>query len=141
MKAFFMIAACVLSINAIAQGSDLCGIAYEITQKDMSQSQWNGYVQKANSAYTEWCNDNPSGDRKKFLDSRLLQMAPGFLSGNVPEVKKAVYWISLYREYNEPLPSYVNKDMDRYSVLLTEAMKNFSWERAALIIRNRKQRG
>ena len=52
-----------------AEDVDICAIAYDVARKDMGESGWQDYANKAATHYrTTWIDDNPSGNLKRYLE-------------------------------------------------------------------------
>lgn len=72
---------------------------------------WDSFRVQAEMAYIQWSQENENGNRKKFLDSRLLNAGKPKTRA---EMRKAIFWISLYYEWNEDVPEYVKKEFAQY---------------------------
>ena len=139
-----LVPVCVLAFCAAAplHGADvrdMVEIAYDLMQKEMKPDEWKSYVKNANSRFESWCHDYPDGDIKRYLDDKLLELAPSVLSGSVKALKRMVFWVALYKEYKEPAPAYIREISEKYRKDMDEELANFSWERAAEKIKNRKK--
>jgi hypothetical protein len=132
---FFVLAFC--AVDAAAR--DIEDIAYEIAQKEMKPGDWAKYVKSAKSRYETWSNDNDGGSVKRYLDDKLVEQAPSALGGEIKNVKKMVFWVALYKEFGEPAHSRLRELAVTYEADLDDLMSNFSWEKAASIIKNRNK--
>jgi len=135
--ASFLLSVAILSANA-AFARDAAEMGYELTQKEMKPEEWTAFVKKAKSSYADWANDNSIGNLNRYLNDKLLEVGPGALSGNVKSLKKFAAWVALYKEFDEPVPSYLREAMQTYSRDVDEVMTDFTWEKAAERIKNRK---
>jgi hypothetical protein len=114
-------------------------IAHDLITRDMKPDEWQQFVKKTAKSYESWINDYPDGNLKRFLDDKLLEIAPGVLGGSAKALKKMCAWVALYLEFREPPPSYISDISEKYRADIEDEMKDFSWERAAQKIKNRKK--
>jgi hypothetical protein len=135
-----VVAVCMSAIlSGALQAQDIAQVAYDLTQKDMKPEEFREHVRKATVYFQRWSQDFPDGSMKRFLDDKLLAIAPSVTGGDVKALKKLVYWASLYKEFQEPMPAYIRDIATRYERELEAELKDFSWERIANKIKNRKQ--
>jgi hypothetical protein len=118
---------------------DIVDIAFELKDKEMKAEEWQDFVKATKTKYETWVNDYEDGNLKRYLDDKLLQIAPGVMGGNVKALKNMTFWVALYREFNEPPPNYLAEVSVKYQKELDDALKDFSWERTAEMIKNRKK--
>jgi hypothetical protein len=124
------------SANSVA-ARDIVDIACELSSKEMKPAEWNQYVKSANAKFQTWISDNPDGNIKRYLDDKLIEIAPAVIGGNVKALKKMTLWTALYREFNEPAPEYLQEIATKYQKDLDEVLVDFTWEKAAERIKNR----
>ena len=123
-----------------AEDLDICVIAYDVARKDMGESGWREYANKAATHYrTTWIDDNPSGNLKRYLDDNLLTRALSVPSGKMKSLKRFMYWLALYRQFREPPPWYMSYLALRYGDTLRSLRADFTWERFAEIVNERKK--
>jgi len=122
-----------------AGARDIVDIAFELKDKEMKADEWQKFVKTTKSKYESWVNDYQDGNLKRYLDDKLLEIAPSVMGGNVKALKKMTFWVALYREFDEPPPGYLAEVATKYQKDLDEALKDFTWERAAEMIKNRKK--
>jgi len=123
------LAVCCLS----ASSKEVSQVAYELARKNTSETEWNAYVSGAKKRYETWANDNDNGSLKNFLDSKLVEIAPGALTGNASAIKKLVLWVALYVEFKEPAHSRLQAYMESNEAAFTTLVNNFTWDGAARI--------
>lgn len=138
MKTFAFITLALLvsfALPAIEPGAlDPAEIAYDLTVRDMGQQQWENFVRTTERRFQSWSRDHRDSDRNEFLNTKLLDMGPGALSGNVQNLREAVRWLALYREFRALPPNYVHTGVIKYRRTIEEVLKDFSWEKAAAAI-------
>jgi hypothetical protein len=132
-------ASLLLSIFSVT-AKEISEIAYELAHKEMSADEWARYVRNVKTKYETWINDNGDGNLKRYLDDKTLELAPGILRGNVKALKSMVYWVALYHEFSEPPPNRLSEGMMAHEKELEELLEDFSWERAAAKIKERKSK-
>lgn len=130
---------CLLVFCTPARAREIADIAYELAKKEMKGDEWTKFVQTTKKKYETWSADNGDASLKHYLDDKLVEMAPGVLNGNVKALKKLVTWVALYKEFNEPAHSQLEDLAFAHEKDFDELLKDFSWERAAEAIKNRKK--
>jgi len=112
-------------------------IAYDITIKDLKPEEWNKFCKKAKDRYEQWSKDNQgSGDLNQFLNDKLLEIAPSVKGGKIEALKKFVYWLALYQQYNQLPPEYIREVKPEYRDQLDTLLQNFQWETLANMIKD-----
>ncbi|HYF47851.1 MAG TPA: hypothetical protein VEJ63_00480 [Planctomycetota bacterium] len=122
-----------------ASAREIAEIAFELAQKEMKGDEWKKYVQSTHKKFETWSMDNGDAPMKRYLDDKLVEMAPGVLNGNVKALKKMVMWVALYKEFDEPAHSQLEELAFTHKSDFDELLKDFSWERFAEAIKNRKK--
>jgi len=130
---------CLFLGACVSQAREVPEIAYDIMRKDLKPTDWRKFVKRAQDSYETWAGDNPSGNFKRFLDDRLLQVALGVPSGEIKTLKKFICWLSLYREFGEPAPSYIRDIAEENKKDLDSLLEDFSWERASELVKKKKK--
>jgi hypothetical protein len=138
-RSLLIVAAIAVFATSTISAREIVDIAFELMQKELKTDEWKTFVKKTTRTFEEWSNDNPDGSLKRFLDDRLLTIASGVTGGNVKALKKMVIWISLYREFGEPVPEYIREVGTECEADVEQAMNDFTWEKAAEKIKNRKK--
>ncbi|HYG75292.1 MAG TPA: hypothetical protein VEK08_09850 [Planctomycetota bacterium] len=128
------------AVPASASSKEVSEIAYEIARKEMSEANWKSHVRKARQNFETWSNDNNDGSMKRYLDDKLVQIAPAALSGDVKDLKRLVFWIALYVEFGEQQHSRLQEVALTHGEDFEEVLADFSWERAAQKIKMRKKK-
>ena len=116
---------------------DLPSIAYDIMRKDLNERQWAEYVKKSNDRYREWSDENGDRDLKIFLDDRLLQLGLAARSGKIENLKKFVYFLSLYKQWKELAPKYIRDVAEKNRQDLDDLLAEFTWERASQLVKKK----
>jgi len=116
---------------------DIPEVAREISRKDFNHEAWRDYVRGSDERFETWMGDNPSGCRKRFLDDNLLIRALGVPSGEIPNLKRFIHWLALYKEYHEPPPWYIRLLAKQHGPKFAGLLKDFSWEKFSNMIAKR----
>jgi hypothetical protein len=112
-------------------------ICFQKVHKDLGESEWNKFVMKAQNRYKDWSTEFDVHDVKRFLDDRLMQLAPGVVSGKGAKLKEFACWVALYDFFVEPLPSYIGELSEDDRRTFHNELQNFDWDRCALIIKGK----
>jgi hypothetical protein len=128
----------VMSSQAFS-ARDIPSIAYDIMRKDLSEKDWKKYVRRSRGMYETWCDDNDSGDLKRFLDDRLLQFAVRVPKGKVIYLKRFIHWLSLYKEWKEMPPAYIREIADENRSELDALLADWSWDRAVALVKKKSR--
>ena len=100
----------------------------------------NLFFSNTKKRYETWVNDNAEGSIKRFLDDKTAELAPAVLHGNPKALKSLVCMLALYHEFNEPPMSRINQFMMAHEKDLEYLLEDFSWDRAAAKIKERKSK-
>ena len=158
MKAAIVICAVVLSLAAQAAsekekpaailvvhkpvGNDapvmnVAQICYEKVYKDLGEAEWNKFVLKAENRFQDWSREFDVHDIKRFLDDKLMQLAPGVVSGKGAKLKEFACWVALYNFFAEPVPSYIGDLSEDDRRTFHKELQDFDWNRMAEIIKEK----
>ena len=110
---------------------DVAVTAYDLARKDMTPAQWDQYVENAQARFSNWHQDAALGDANRFLNDEMLNLGFSARSGKTKDLKRAVYWLALYRVFNAQPPSYLLDAAAKYRRELDELLSDFSWQKAA----------
>jgi hypothetical protein len=133
-------ALCLMTLCFAVRATDLADAAHQITRKEMKAEEYKKYVSDTKKKFETWSTDNGDGSMKRYLDDKLVEIAPGAMNGNVKALKKLVFWIALYKEFGEPAHSQVGEVSINYQEDIEGLLKDFSWEKAAAAIKERKKK-
>jgi hypothetical protein len=125
----------LLGGGAAAQALEIAEVAHEIALKEMKPAEWSSYVATHRRKYQTWSESNNDGSIKRYLDDKLVEIAPGALKGNVNALKKLVFWVALYKEFDEPPHRQLDEVAATHEKELEDLLKDFSWEKAAASIK------
>ncbi|MCZ7648481.1 MAG: hypothetical protein M5U26_25010 [Planctomycetota bacterium] len=121
---------CLVLSGALAAGEyDVPGTAWNMMRTDLDERAWRAYVAKALDHFETWSRDNPTGNFKRYLDDKLLERAPGVLSGKIENLQSFIYWLALYAEYREPPPWYIRMMARKHGREFENLLADFSWEK------------
>lgn len=122
-----------------AENVDASSMSYELTRSFMTKEQWAEQVAAFRKKFEDWEKDN-EGDVGRYLNDRFLMVALGAVSGEVEKIKRALVWLALYKEFNQQVPGVVTTAMTRHRESLGRLLKDFSWDKASLYIKNKEWR-
>lgn len=128
----------VLLVAAQALGGEpapeLTETAYKIATKQMDAIEWESYVMAAKKKYDEWAKEH-DGDMGNFLNEKFLEIAPAARGGKIEHLKKLVYWMALYKYFEEPTPHYLKDVSDKHKQQVADIVSNFSWEKLSDMVK------
>ncbi|MBE7464796.1 MAG: hypothetical protein HS116_15075 [Planctomycetes bacterium] len=130
-----------LAAGLVAGGEyDVPGIAYGMMRHDLDDARWSAFCTANLKWFETWQRDNPSGNFKRFLDDKLLERAPGVLSGKTENLQKFIYWLALYHEFREPPPWYIRLMARKHGAEFADLLDDFSWDRFAARVQGKAER-
>ena len=132
--------AAILLAAFSAGAKEFVEIAHEIAVKELGEAGWKEYVRSTKKKFETWSNDNGDGTIKRYLDDKAMEWAPTVLRGNVKALKTMDCIVALYKEFEEPPLTKISNVMMSHEKDLEELLADFSWERAAQRIKDRKSR-
>jgi hypothetical protein len=112
-------------------------ICYEKVFKDLGEAEWNKFVMKAQNRYKDWSREYDISDVKRFLDDKLIQLAPGVVSGKGSKLKEFACWLALYDFFYEPVPQYISEIDEEERRVFRKELQDFDWDRCALLIKEK----
>jgi hypothetical protein len=114
-------------------------ICFQKVHKDLGEAEWNKFVLKAQNRYKDWSKEFDVYDVKRFLDDKVMQLAPGVVSGKGAKLKEFACWVALYDFFLEPLPSYIGELSEDDRRTFHKELQDFDWDRCALIIKEKHE--
>lgn len=129
----------VLFAPQALHAEDFMERAYQLAQKDQKPEDWKKFIKKTREHFETWSNDNPSGNLNRFLDDKLLPIAMNVPKGEVKTLKKFIYWLALYKEFDAQPPWYIREIANDNRQDVEDLHKDFSWERMSEIIKQRSK--
>lgn len=108
-------------------------LALTLVEKHVPAAEWHDQIRNADRSFEQWQKDNPDGDRKRFLDDKLLQIAHA-VPDKTETLKKYVMWLALYAHYSEPTPSYLERGGKYKQEIENLIEKDFSWDKALALV-------
>jgi hypothetical protein len=105
-------------------------IAHQIATSDMTTSEWEAYTKSIERKYADWLKDeHPSDSFGAYLNTKFLEIAPSARGGDIPALKKVVYFMALYVHFGELPPKFL-RDLSREDLQELEYLAaDFSWEK------------
>lgn len=116
-------------------------IAYQIATEDMTAEEWQSYTKSIERKYADWLKDeHPSDSFGSFLNTKFLEIAPSARGGDVPALKKVVYFMALYAHFGELPPKFL-RELSREDLQELEYLAaDFSWEKLSEKVRENAHR-
>ena len=135
--AFAAVLLLLASIASYSHAHHFTNLAHQLAIKDLTQAEFDKYVKKTKEHFETWSNDNPSGNLNRFLNDKLLPIAMYVPKGEIKTLKKFIYWLALYQEFDAQPPWYILEIGRDNSEQIEDLHKNFSWERMSDIVKKR----
>ena len=135
-----LLVALLLGTVSVQASSDVAEVAEAIVSRHVPADEWNEVKEEADKTFKEWAHDHDeSTDRGRFLNEKLLEIACS-VPKDIATLKRVVFWLALYRVYDEPLPAVLVKfsqnNGSRYLSDIESIETDFSWDKAlALVLR------
>jgi len=124
-------------VSVAAAPIDIAEVCHRLVSQDMGEKVWHAFIQKAQSRFKDFSREYDTADIKRFLDDRLLQLAPGVKSGKGSSVKEFCSWLALYDLFSEPIPRYIQEISQTDKAWIAEQLADFNWERTAMRIKEK----
>jgi hypothetical protein len=112
-------------------------ITYNLVTKDMGDVEWQKFVTGAKSRFNSWAEEYDSTNLKRFLDDRLITLAPRVTSGKGEHLKEFCKWLALYNVFVEPLPRYIRDISSEDKKWIERELSDFNWDRCAQKIKEK----
>lgn len=113
---------------------ELTDTAYEIAMKEMAPDEWDQYVLATKKKYDSWAAEHENASFGRFLNDKFMEMAPSARGGKIPNLKKLMYWLALYKYFDEPPPGHIREVSDKHKWQFHELSKDFSWEKLSNLV-------
>lgn len=114
-------------------------VAYDLTMSWMKEDEWKTKVRTFKSRYADW-EASTDGDMARYLNDRLICVAMGCASGKVESLKDGFAYLALYKEFNQQVPSLIEKIFREHRESLLKLFTEFTWERASEYVKNKEWR-
>ncbi|MCK6474748.1 MAG: hypothetical protein L6R28_23760 [Planctomycetes bacterium] len=106
-------------------------MAYTIATKDLTAEGWEAWLRDADKNFETWSVQKQSTNRERFLNDKLMDIFPRARSGDVTALKRFIYWLALYKQYQFDAPWFIRLVARRHGDDFKDLLENFSWERFA----------
>jgi len=118
---------------------DASDVAYEVTMSWVKRDEWQAKVKSVRGKFEDWEAYN-DGDIGRYLNDRMICVAMGCAGGKIESLKNAFAFLALYKEFNQQVPSLVEKIFREHRESLLKLFGEFTWERASEYIKNKEWR-
>jgi hypothetical protein len=105
------------------------GLAQELVRTYMSEKEWQAKSAAIRKRFDAWHEEHQE-DGGTFLNDGLAGIVLAAAGGNVEHLKEAAIWIAMYKELDQPLPSYAVDFIDKNLESINALLANFSWKSA-----------
>jgi hypothetical protein len=123
----------------IEEPLDPSEVAYDLTMSWMKSDEWKKKVKTFKSRFDDW-EASTDGDMARYLNDRLICVALGCASGKIESLKDGFAYLALYKEFNQQVPSLVEKIFREHRQSLLKLFAEFTWERASEYVKNKEWR-
>ncbi|HYG75602.1 MAG TPA: hypothetical protein VEK08_11415 [Planctomycetota bacterium] len=123
--------------QASAEAVDIAAVCHKVISAQMGEKDWHAFVLKAQARFKDWSREYDTSDVKRFLDDKLLQLAPSVQSGKGTAVRDFCSWLALYDFFYEPVPKYIDDIGRDDKAWIAEQLSDLDWDRIASRIRER----
>jgi hypothetical protein len=117
---------------------DVARAAYEAVHREIGDIEWSKFVIKAQRRYNDFAKDYDTCDIKRFLDDKLIMLAPGVISGKGERLREFAHWLALYDFFAEPVPHYIADLSDQDRADFEREMQKLDWARMAKMIKEKQ---
>lgn len=115
-------------------------VCRELITKDMGEAGWKSFKDKAQNRFDEWAFEYNIFDKKRFLDDKLLTLAPKITSGKGDALREFCAWLAMYDHYQEQLPRYIRDIREEDKEWISNTIANFDWNTAAQQVKEKAAR-
>jgi len=119
---------------------NIAKICRDLVAKDLGEAGWNKFLEKAQTRFDEWSFEYGTFDKKRFLDDKLITLAPRVTSGKGEALREFCSWLALYDQYQEQLPRYIREIREEDKEWITSQLSRFDWNSAAQKIKEKASR-
>lgn len=123
----------------LKDGRGATAVARALTETFMSEEEFKAEVAKVKERYADFEKDTQR-DMSHYLNDRLVIHGLAAANGKVEKIKKGLVWLSMYGEFQQPAPAFVEKFIKDNIDSLNALFHDFNWDRASNYIKNREWR-
>ena len=123
-----------------AEPINIAEVCHKLIVEHMGKPGWESFVLKAQKRYSDYAREYDVSDIKRFLDDKLLQLAPSVKSGKGAALREFVSWLALYDFFAEPLPGYIRDIAEEDKAWIADQLQDFNWERVAQNIKEKSSK-
>lgn len=123
----------------LKDGRGAPAVARALTETFMTDEEFKAEVEKVRVRYADFEKDTQR-DMGHYLNDRLVIHGLAAANGKVEKIKKGLIWLSMYGEFQQPPPAFVETFLKNNIDSLTALFQDFNWDRASNYIKNREWR-
>lgn len=106
-------------------------MAHAIATKDLGPDGWEAWLRDADKNFEAWSAQKQSTSRERFLNDKLMDIFPRARTGETTALKRFIYWLALYKQYQFDAPWFIRLVARRHGDDFKDLLDDFSWERFA----------
>jgi hypothetical protein len=130
----------VIQIRHESKFMDVAKAAYQAVHREIGDIEWSKFVIKAQRRYSDYAKDYDNCDIKRFLDDKLIMLAPGVISGKGEKLREFAHWLALYDFFAEPVPHYIADIPEQDRADFEREMQKLDWDRMAKMIKEKQEK-
>lgn len=123
----------------LKEGHGAAAVARALTETFMSEEEFKAEVVKVRERFADFEKDTQR-DMGHYLNDRLVIHGLAAANGKVEKIKKGLVWLSMYGEFQQQPPAFVEKFIKENIDSLNALFQDFNWDRASNYIKNREWR-
>lgn len=123
----------------LKDGRGAPAVARALTETFMTDEEFKAEVEKVRARFADFEKDTQR-DMGHYLNDRLVIHGLAAANGKIEKIKKGLIWLSMYGEFQQQPPVFVETFIKNNIDSLTALFQDFNWDRASNYIKNREWR-
>jgi hypothetical protein len=123
----------------LKDGRGAPAVARALTETFMTDEEFKAEVEKVRARFADFEKDTQR-DIGHYLNDRLVIHGLAAANGKIEKIKKGLIWLSMYGEFQQQPPAFVETFIKNNIDSLTALFQDFNWDRASNYIKNREWR-
>jgi len=123
----------------LKDGQSAAAVARALTETFMTEEEFKAEVVKVRERFADFEKDTQR-DMGHYLNDRLVIHGLAAANGKIEKIKKGLVWLSMYGEFQQQPPAFVEKFIKENMDSLNALFQDFNWDRASNYIKNREWR-
>lgn len=126
-------------LQLLKDGHGAPAVARALTQTFMTDEEFKAEVEKVRTRFADFERDTQR-DMGNYLNDRLVIHGLAAANGKIEKIKRGLIWLSMYGEFQQQPPAFVEKFIKDNTQSLHALFQDFNWDRASNYIKNREWR-